>query len=223
MKYLLLTLFSFILLLDGCANIPTSHPTFLSSGNIRVGKSIKTWKELREQNVIMQKRDYSCGAAAIATLMRHYFQDDITEKEILDNITSGLNEVELKKRKKKGFSLLDLKKFAERRGYIAMGTKLKLSSLPKLRGPVLVFLDLKDYKHFAILRGIKGNRVFIADPSRGNMRMSIDKFAEEWAGVTLVLGKKGFKTPTEYPLKIQEDELIRPERMAIRRRLGMGW
>ena len=218
MKYLLFfsLCINFVLLLNSCANISTPQPIMLSSDNgVRVGKYLKTWKDLREQNVVMQKLDYSCGAAAMATLMHYYFQDKITEKEILENITQSLNEADMDQRKQEGFSLFDLKQFAERRGYQAAGVKLKISALPKLRGPVLVFLDLKDYKHFAILRGVKGDRVFLADPSRGNIRMSLNAFAEEWNGITLVLGKKGFGTPIEYPLQIQESELIMPERTTV--------
>ena len=223
MQFRLTVLFILILLFSGCADISTSHSTFLHNGNFRVKKSIKTWQELRERNVVMQKHDYSCGAAAIATLMRYYFQDAVSEKEILDDITGNFNEVELNKRKEKGFSLLDLKMFAERRGYIAIGTKLKLASLSKLRGPILVFLNLKDYKHFAILRGIKENRVFIADPSRGNLQMSLSRFAEEWDGISLVLGKKGVKASLNHSLKIRENEhLVKLKPLLVKKTLNIN-
>ncbi|MDM8558055.1 C39 family peptidase [Thiotrichales bacterium HSG14] len=221
MKYSLFSLLSsFILLAGGCANnISTPHPIILKSGEVRFAKPLKTWKELREQNIVMQKLDYSCGAAALATLMRYYFQEDIVEKEVLEDITNHLDKKAMKQRREEGFSLLDLKQFAERRGYQAVGVKLKFSALPKLRGPVLVYLDTREYKHFAILRGAKNDRVFIADPERGNLRMSAYEFSKEWAGVTLVLGKKGFGTPNEYLLKIQEQETRQNELNVIRKSL----
>jgi predicted double-glycine peptidase len=222
MKYLLFSLLSiFVLLTGGCANnISTPHPIILSSGEVRFSKSLKTWKEFRNQNIIMQQLDYSCGAAALATLMRYYFQEDIIEKEVLEDITNHLDKKAMSKRRKDGFSLLDLKQFAERRGYQAIGVKLKFSALPKLRGPVLVYLDTQEYKHFAILRGAKNDRVFIADPQRGNLRMSVYEFSKEWAGVTLVLGKRSFGTPSEYMLKIQEQETRRNELNVIRKNLN---
>jgi len=216
MKYSFISSILFGLVLSGCTNISTFDPT-TGNGGMRVGKSFKTWKDILQQNIVMQQFDYSCGAASIATLMRYYFQDEITEKEVLEDITSKLNKAEIQNRKIEGFSLLDLKKFAVRRGYQAVGVKLKLSALPKLRGPVLVFLNIKDYKHFAILRGVKGEGVFLADPSRGNVRMSVEEFAQEWNGETLVLGKKGFGTAAEYPLQIREDELFSPKRMGARK------
>jgi predicted double-glycine peptidase len=208
-----------VLLVSGCANIGKPHPVALSSGGLHFKKPVKTWKDFLEQNIVMQQFDYSCGAAALATLMQHYFQDDVTEKDILEDIVNQLNDKDFKNRKKEGLSLLDLKQFAQRRGYQAVGVKLKFAALPKLRGPVLVYLETSEYKHFAILRGIKEDRVFLADPSRGNIRMSAFEFAKEWPGIALVLGKKGFGTPSEHSLAIQEKSPILNELMAARREL----
>ncbi|MDM8566122.1 C39 family peptidase [Candidatus Halobeggiatoa sp. HSG11] len=206
MKYLV----AIILFLNGCVSIQ-------SSSEIQPKKPIKTWTELRDQNVVKQKLDYSCGAASIATLIKYYFQDDITEKEILDDIKLHLTPKERETRKETGYSLLDLKKFAVRRGYSAIGVKLKPTYLSKLKGPILVRLvDSQDYKHFTILRGIKNNQVFLADPSFGNIHISMDNFFKEWSRIALILGKKGFKPPKEYPLKIRADELLRPERLLLR-------
>ncbi len=203
-------------LLYGCANFSAPHPTILPNGTARINKSIKTWKEFLEQNVVMQQTDYSCGAGAMATLMHYYFEDDITEKIILQNIFSHLNADEMKDRKKDGFSMFDLQQFAKRHGYKAVGVKLKPAILQKLRGPVLVYVETKGYKHFSVLRGVKDNLVFLADPSRGNLRMSIEDFTKEWSGITLVLGKKGFGTPTEHKLSIKEHELVKNELRIVR-------
>jgi hypothetical protein len=213
-------IFLIVLLMSGCASISTPHPTILSMGNMRVEKPLKTWKDALEQNIVMQKFDYSCGAGALATLMRYYFQENITEAEILNDIVKNLSETEIKKRKIDGFSLFDLQQFAKRRGYQAVGVKLPFATLPELQGPILVYLETIDYLHFAVLRGVKGDRVFLADPGRGNMRMSIDEFAKEWSGVALVLGKPGFGAPPKYPLKIRAEEVIHNEIQIVRSELS---
>jgi predicted double-glycine peptidase len=205
--------------ISGCANISEPHPVALSSGGLHFKKPVKTWKDFLEQNIVMQQFDYSCGAAALATLMQYYFQDDVTERDILKNILNHLNDKDFEDRKKKGLSLLDLKQFAQRHGYQAVGVKLKFSALPKLRGPVLVYLETSEYEHFAILRGVKEDRVFLADPSRGNIRMSVFEFAKEWPGIALVLGKKGFGTPSEHALAIQEQSPILNELTVARQSL----
>ncbi|MGH8498716.1 MAG: C39 family peptidase, partial [Methylococcales bacterium] len=121
-----------------------------------------------------------------------------------------------------GFSMLDLKRFAERRGYRALGVKLKASALPKLRGPVLVYLETADFRHFAMLRGVREDRVYLADPSRGNIRMSIYRFLEEWPGYVLIVNKPGFSLPEKYPGMITEEAPIRHEFNAVRKGLSRG-
>ena len=100
-----------------------------------------SWKDLRDRNVVIQKFDYSCGSGALATLMRYYFGDKVSEEELLLSILGRMTEEEVKDREKKGLSLLDLKRCAEQRGYQAAGVKLKYASLPKLKGPVLIHLE----------------------------------------------------------------------------------
>jgi predicted double-glycine peptidase len=205
-----------LLLVSGCANISEPQPTALSTGALHFKKPVKTWNDFLEQNIVMQKFDYSCGAAALSTLMQSYFKDTITEKYILEDIVKHLDKKDFGDRKEKGLSLLDLQEFAQRHGYQAMGVKLKFSALPKLRGPVLVYLETSESKHFAILRGVQEDRVFLADPSRGNIRLSVFEFAKEWPGIALVLGKKGFGTPSEHLLAVHKASPVVTELSAAR-------
>ena len=48
-------------------------------------------------------------------------------------------------------------------------------------------------------QGVDRGRVFLADPSRGNLRMSISRFLREWHGIIFVLGKSGEEELTTYP------------------------
>ncbi|NJL59319.1 MAG: hypothetical protein HC887_06410 [Desulfobacteraceae bacterium] len=166
--YILLCVIGFFVC--GCANISEPYPIVLSGNEVRFEKPVRTWKDFLEQNIVMQQFDYSCGAAALATLMRYYFQDDVRETDILKDILNNLSESDIKERKKDGLSLLDLKEFAKRRGYQAVGIKMKYRILPQLQGPVLVYLETSEFRHFAILRGVKEDRIFLADPGRGNIR-----------------------------------------------------
>jgi predicted double-glycine peptidase len=191
----------------------------LKANGIRTDHSLLSWKELRDRNVVIQRFDYSCGSGALATLMRYYFGDNVNEEEILRSILSRMTEEEVKDREKNGLSLLDLKRCAEQRGYQAVGVKLKYASLPKLKGPVLIHLEREDYKHFAVLKGARGDRIYLADPSRGNIRMSVDRFAREWSGIALVLGKSGFGLPQKYPLALDDQEPVQNELLEARRSL----
>ncbi len=164
-----------------------------------------TLKELRDQYVIKQQLDYSCGAAALATLMVHYYGENTSEKEILKLLNTRLETMTKKEQARKkriGFSLLDLKIVAQQRGYRAAGFKLTIDQLPQLLAPVIVHVQPFGYYHFAVLRGVAGDRVYLADPARGNLRMSIERFLDEWEGVVFVLGKAGEENITHYPLAL---------------------
>jgi uncharacterized protein len=164
-----------------------------------------TLKELRDQYVVKQQLDYSCGAAALATLMVYYYGENTSEKEILELLSTRLETMTEEERARKtriGFSLLDLKVVAQQKGYRAAGFKLTIDQLPQLLAPVIVHVQPFGYHHFAVLRGVAGDRVYLADPGRGNLRMSIERFLDEWNGIVFVLGKTGEEKITHYPLAL---------------------
>ena len=173
-----------------------------------------TWAELRDRHVVKQQEDKSCGAAALTTLMSHYYGEKTTEREILDILKvrmDTMNHEQRARKKKNGFSLLDLKYAAKQKGYDAAGFKLTLEQLKQLKAPVLVYVEPFGYHHFAVLRGIAGNRVFLADPSRGNLRMTVAQFADEYGGVVFALGKDGEENILNYPLALSRpDDYVRP-------------
>lgn len=186
---------------SGCSN---SIPLVSNDGHPIVfnKNSITSLKALKEQNLIMQHYDYSCGAASLATLMRYYFNDNVSEKSILDYIKETFSEQEFSRVEEDGLSFLELEKISRSLGYQSASVRLKIPVVSQLSGPVIVYLQTKLYRHFVVLRGVKGGTVFIADPSRGNLRLPIDEFKKVWHGETFVLGKKGFGTPQMHQLAI---------------------
>lgn len=148
----------------------------------RVRVPLTSWKALRDQRVVRQRYDYSCGAAALATLLHYGFGDDVDEEGVLRAIIARLSADDEASRKKEGLSLLDLKYEAEERGYRAQGFKLAAEYVPELKGPVLVFIQPRGYAHFAVLRGVRGGRAYLADPARGNVRMPLYRFFDMWLG-----------------------------------------
>ncbi|EIJ47713.1 hypothetical protein GWL_19540 [Herbaspirillum sp. GW103] len=61
------------------------------------------------QEIERQTLDYSCGAAALAILLRLYFDHPVEEQDVLADIITRLPKPELADRIKHGFSMLDLK------------------------------------------------------------------------------------------------------------------
>ena len=46
--------------------------------------AVSSWKKLRSTDVILQKLDYSCDAASLATLLSSYYGLNVSEKDIID-------------------------------------------------------------------------------------------------------------------------------------------
>jgi predicted double-glycine peptidase len=181
-----------------------------------------TLKELRDRAIVKQQGDYSCGAAALATLLTYYFGEATSEREILDMLMAQFTKEEQRDKVRRGFSLLDLKSAAQLKGYRAAGFKLTIEQLTQLAAPVIVFVQPMGYKHFAVLRGVDRGRVFLADPARGNLRMSIARFLDEWDGITFVLSKPGEEQITTYPLAVPRPEYVQPELLSVGRLLDRG-
>lgn len=192
------------------------------SGTVHVTRKRHSLKELRDQHVVKQQLDYSCGAAALATLMTYYFGDETSEHEILELLTARLTQDEQALKERQGFSLLDLKHVAQTKGYQAAGFKLTIEQLKYLAAPVIVFVQPRGYKHFTVLRGVDRGRVFLADPARGNLRMSIGRFLHEWNGIVFVLGKAGEEDITTYPLALPQPAYVQPELLRVGRLSNFG-
>ncbi len=213
-----------LFLLIGCVNLTEDTALNISGKNGTASVKRHTVMELRNLYVVKQELDYSCGAAALATLMINYFGEDTSEREILDLLDiriKDLSEEEIAHKKKNGFSLLDLKSVANQKGYQAAGFRLTLDQLRKLNTPVIVFVKPLGYHHFAVLRGVAGDRIYLADPTRGNLRLNSARFLEEYSGIVFVLGKDGEELINTYKLALSRpDDYVLPDQRRIINRVS---
>lgn len=211
----------------GCVALPPNPPD--SDGvaarlNIVRGEStvparqrIRSWTRIKEERVVIQKQDYSCGAAALATVLQQYFGDDVSEQDLLDQILGELSDEEVLDRQENGLSMNDLFLAAKELGYLGAVYRLPVEKIPQLQAPVIVRIERDEFKHFVVLRGSVEDRVYLADPLRGNVRMAADVFLEQWSGEALILGKPGFGLPTEHGLAIRDTPPVRNELQPMRR------
>ena len=159
-------------------------------GGISVHKRVKSFKDLKFTNMIRQTRDYSCGAASIATILTYYIGRETSEEEVLNVILSNADDLKAERVKEKGLSLLDLKTYGESLGYKVNGYKLPdYHDITKLRIPAIVLIDHRGLSHFVVVKGAIGQDVFIADPARGNTKISLEEFGRMWGNILLVLTK----------------------------------
>lgn len=179
-------------LILGCSQMTQrgSSSLFLPMGSVgssaTVKVDVKPSSELKFSNIVRQKLDYSCGSATVATIFKYYLHLPVEEESVTREMFEKGNREKIAKRK--GFSLLDMKRYAERKGYRAYGIKTTIKGLASLNKPVIVTIVINNYKHFVVFRGIYRGRVFIADPAFGNTVMSVKEFEKAWyRGIALVI------------------------------------
>ncbi|HVG53066.1 MAG TPA: C39 family peptidase [Vicinamibacterales bacterium] len=194
---------------------------------LRADAPAASMKELRDQNVIKQRSDFSCGAAALATLLRYGFGENVTERDILVGMFDPLDEKEKAIRRATGFSLLDLQQVAQARGYNAQGFRLDPEQLARLGAPVIVFIEPRGYKHFAVLRGVRDGRVYLADPSRGNIRMPVHTFLDGWVqddgkGIIFVVEPQNGLPGSSTLVTLAKNGRPYPEIISAREMLAVG-
>lgn len=143
---------------------------------------VKSLLEIRQENVVMQKWDLSCGAATLTTLLKYQHGIDTDEKTVakgLINREEYIKDPELLKINE-GFSLLDLSRYTKKIGLQGKGYGgLKLKDLLTL-APILIPVNLSGYNHFVIFRGKMNDRVLLADPAWGNRTLFVDDFNKAW-------------------------------------------
>ena len=157
------------------------------AAGVRGSKNIRSLKEIRGEGVTRQKWDMSCGAAALSTVLTYDFKDPTPETAIVVWILHRVDPVRVRARG--GFSLLDLKHFAEARGYHADGfSGMTLADLAMEKTSVITPIRAKGVDHFVVVKGIVGGHVFMADPAFGNMTMRVDQFQSLWkSGIVFVI------------------------------------
>ncbi len=181
-----------------------------------------SYKEIKERQIVMQKFDYSCGAAVLATIVKYYWGDrKVNEATFLDLLPKlKLSEEELKDRIENGLTLTDLRNLTNLAGYQATMARVTFRELAQGKVPVVVGITVRGHEHFAVFRGADERYAYLADPIRGNIRTPIRNFRKEWQknGI-LVIAKPNTPVKKANPMGIYKDEYYRggTNRQYIRR------
>lgn len=150
----------------------------ISAWNVKAEET-KIDNDILFQGVTRQSTDYSCGAAALATLVTGLVENSrLSEKDVIDEITKLSRQ-----RESKGYTLIDLMDVSKKLGHYAEWRKVPVNQLPKIKIPVILLIGLNSkFPHFVVLKGIENDLAFLADSIRGNIRIPYAKLVEE--GVT---------------------------------------
>ena len=138
---------------------------------------VKSWKQLRDQGIEKQDLDYSCGSAAVATILRAYYGVEVYERDILKEVEKLGNDG--------AASFSDLQKAVQTFGFKATGISTDFDTLKTIKIPALLYLKYRDQDHFSVLRGISDSHVLLADSSWGNRTFTVHQFSKLWLDDTL--------------------------------------
>lgn len=147
---------------------------------------VRSLEHLKFQNMVRQHTDYSCGAAALATVMDYAYGHHKTERDVIVGMLKVSNAALVRQQ---GFSLLDMAKYLATLGMRGAGYRVPAVDLKALRIPVIVLLKIQGYDHFVVLKAVVHGRAYLADPALGNRSLSMRRFEKDWDGVVfLVIG-----------------------------------
>ncbi len=155
----------------GAANAQEMIPGLAGAGS--AGMKVKTLMDLRFQRVARQQYDFSCGSAALASLLTYHYNRPIDERQVL---TAMFETGDREKIKKAGFSLLDMKKYLHSIGLKAEGYRASLDKLTRVGVPAIVLINSKGYLHFVVVKGATKDRVLIGDPASGVKSLPREEF-----------------------------------------------
>ena len=151
----------------------------LDRPQFEVTHDITALSEIEKRRIVKQNYDYSCGSAALATLLKFHLGENFTEQQVIQGLLRHGDVRRIQERR--AFSLLDMKKFVAALGYEANGYKAELSDLASSEyWPCIVPIKFFGYRHFVVVKGIHKGHVFVADPWRGHSSYTTAQFEEIW-------------------------------------------
>lgn len=140
---------------------------------------VRSMEELKFASVVRQRFDYSCGSAALATLLRLY-GDPHGEARAFRGMWVGGDQARIRRL---GFSLLDMKRYLAALGRSANGYKVSLEQVEKTGLPGVALIAPRGYRHFVVVLGVRDGEVLVGDPSLGLRVERAEEFQRSWNGV----------------------------------------
>lgn len=138
---------------------------------------VTSLKEARFRATVRQRYDFSCGSAAVATLLTYQYGFPVGEADVFRQMYAAGDQAKIRS---EGFSLLDMRRYLESRGFSADGFLLPLDKLTEEGLPAIVLINDRGYRHFVVVRGLRDGRVLVGDPARGSRTIPRRDFDAMW-------------------------------------------
>lgn len=179
----------------------------LTTNLLKAEFAVKSYKEIRNQNVTRQTYEQSCGASSIATLLNLNSLKKYSEKYILDSFS-----IDKSKLNTDMVSFSELSSTLTKLGYENKGYQISKAIFENLTIPVIVKIQNDPrFPHFVVAINHKGDFITILDPSFGEYISSKKQFYSIWdkdnkGGYALITDTHFNK---EYSLKLPNKSLVK--------------
>jgi predicted double-glycine peptidase len=193
-------------LIVGCAAGPateTRNPDHVSvegfGGSFQ--PAVVSYTEVPFLRTERQAYDFSCGSAAVATLLTYHYGLPTEEQQVY---LAMWNEGDRERITTEGFSMLDLRNYVRSRGLDMEGFRLSLDQLQQEGVPAITLINRDGFNHFVVIKGVTDNTVLVGDPFRGAGVYSREEFEGYWNGIVLAVrnqldyARETFNADVEY-------------------------
>ncbi|EAK7234734.1 peptidase C39 [Campylobacter upsaliensis] len=161
---------------------------------------VKSYQEIKNEKVIRQNYEESCGAASLATLINILDDSNLTESDLLKAMSGQQLYTDM-------VSFADLNDAVKKLGFQSKSYKIDRKILESIISvPILVKIeDDPRFPHFVVIINHKGNYLQIFDPSYGEYISSKREFYSVWdrykkGGFALIINPK--KQLKDYKLNL---------------------
>ena len=152
---------------------------------------VRPANQVKYRGIVRQAYDYSCGSAALTTLLNGYLGRQFQERQIMEGLLRFGETDKIVERR--GFSVLDMKRLVTALGHPSGGFRASTKDLVVLDHPAIAPIGYAGFEHFVVVKGFKDGRVYVADPALGNLSFTIERFEEIWLdNVLFIVFPNGF-------------------------------
>lgn len=175
------------------SNAPANAQVAIVEGGANYSLNVISMRDIPFRTVVRQQYDYSCGSAALATLLSYHYGLRVNEGQIFKSMYEHGDQAKIRE---VGFSLLDMKRYLESHGLAADGYRANFDQLAAAKAPALLVVRTGTYRHFVVLKGVRDGKVLIGDPALGLKIYDREEFMQMWNGIAFAIHDSSTRDPS---------------------------
>ena len=190
-------------ILLAAAALATAAPAVHAQAVFNIGggvyhAQVTSLRDMPFRTVVRQQYDFSCGSAALATLLHYHYGLPINEAAVFQAMYAAGDQPKIRR---VGFSMLDMKNYLLTQGFQANGYRRNVSDLRGMSQPAIALIRVGSYRHFVVVKGVRADKVLVGDPAQGIKVFPVGEFESAWNGILFMIdaapGQSGAFNRTE--------------------------